>query len=397
MVHRRLVDGKLGVAAVTVGRTARPKAGGSSAAVSSLIGLMAVVGGVLHLSLVRTLTPLAAPVSVDWWVLAAGFFAAGVLVAHVTVRSESHTVTLVEVPLVIGLALSSPTALLAGRLAGSTLAQVLHRRLPARKVAFNLSLAYVETVIAIVVYRAILGAGVPPRSIGLIGVLGAVVAMQTVGLGAMRTVLDLTDGSRPPGWATLVSTASAVAAGLVGYIGAALLWEDRRLAVVIVALGALLWLGLAGTVRTRLRTAALEQVGTLGGAIAGLDRVGVAGQALTRARSSLNAEGAELVIIDGNGGGERFQLDADGRLIRIALDEATVRLLPRSTTDPVATHRYLSHRGYRDGMVAVIPGADGGPKGMVAAFNRLGPHPRFRPGDADLLESIAAQTGLALR
>ena len=56
------------------------------------------------------------------------------------VRRETRTVSLSEIPLVIGLFLASPLSLVVGRLVGSAAVLIFYRRSPPLKTAFNLAL-----------------------------------------------------------------------------------------------------------------------------------------------------------------------------------------------------------------------------------------------------------------
>ena len=91
-----------------------------------------------------------------WWLLAAGFLVTEVAVVHVDVRRETHSISMMELPLVIGLFLASPVAVVVARLVGTGAAVVLLRRQSTLKAAFNLALYGCETVVAIVVFRGLL-------------------------------------------------------------------------------------------------------------------------------------------------------------------------------------------------------------------------------------------------
>lgn len=366
------------------------------ALVVAIIGLMATLGAVVHSAGVAGLEPLATPVAVPGWALAVAFFATGVYVCHITMRDETHTLTLVEVPVVIGLAFASPLGLIAGRMLGSGAALVLHRRLPTLKVAFNLSLAYLETVAAIAVYRALLDSASPTSGRGWIAGLVAMLTMQAISLGAVRLVIHLTAPAATAlsAWSLAVSTGGTLGAAALGLTGVLMLWQSVAMVLAIVVAGAAMHLTMRALVRLRLRLAALEQVSGLSALLGGLDAAGIAGQILQRARAALNTETAELMITDTNGSLARFQISADGTVISIPLDPATFPDL--LAYNGAASDSDLSEHGYRDGLVAAIPGP-AGPIGRVSAFNRLGPRPHFDKGDADLLGDIASQVGLALR
>ena len=92
---------------------------------------------------------------VPWWVLAVAFAATEIYVVHLQSRRQGQTISLSEIPLVVGLFLASPVALLVGKLVGSVVAMVAHRRSPALKITFNLALHFAETSVAVAVFRTL--------------------------------------------------------------------------------------------------------------------------------------------------------------------------------------------------------------------------------------------------
>src|SRR3954465_3551191 len=60
-------------------------------------------------------------VRLPWWLLAAGFAATGACVLPIQIRREAQTVSISELPLVLGLFFAGPLELLVGRLLGSAL------------------------------------------------------------------------------------------------------------------------------------------------------------------------------------------------------------------------------------------------------------------------------------
>src|SRR5690349_8047092 len=63
-----------------------------------------------------------------WWAIAIGFYLAECAVVHVHFRRETHTLSLSEVPLVLGLFAVSPIVLVAVQVAGMGVALVFYRR-----------------------------------------------------------------------------------------------------------------------------------------------------------------------------------------------------------------------------------------------------------------------------
>lgn len=91
--------------------------------------------------------------SLPWWALALMFGVVEMCVLHVQVRREARTVSLHEMPLVLGLFLASPAAVLVARVVGPLPVLLLHRRSSPIKVVFNLTLLTTDTAVAIAVFR----------------------------------------------------------------------------------------------------------------------------------------------------------------------------------------------------------------------------------------------------
>jgi len=117
---------------------------------------MIAVGALVHVLFVPSAGVVDAPFLIPWWALAVAFVLFETAVVIVRVQRDPHTVSLSDVPLVMGLLLATPGALIIARVVGSGVALMLRRR-SSPKVAFNLGMHYLEVVVAIAVLRATLG------------------------------------------------------------------------------------------------------------------------------------------------------------------------------------------------------------------------------------------------
>lgn len=182
----------------------------------------------------------APPVRFPWWVLAIGFALAEFFVIDLNVRRESHSVSLGEIPFMLGLAMASPGALLAGRVVGATSVLVLHRRQAPHKVMFNEAILLLDTGVAVTLYGVLL-AGRSQVSIGgLAAGFVALGAALVVGVLAVALALWLTQ-TRPGFEAAARSLRSGFAVGIVSASlavgGLVLAWHDP-LALIGVAVAA---------------------------------------------------------------------------------------------------------------------------------------------------------------
>src|SRR5437868_2522281 len=101
---------------------------------------------------------LAAPLEglhLPWWALLGGFYVAECAVVHVHFRRETHTLSPIEVPLVLGLFAASPLGLISAQLLGMGAALVFYRRQRPLKAVFKLSQSALGTVLAVAVFRSI--------------------------------------------------------------------------------------------------------------------------------------------------------------------------------------------------------------------------------------------------
>src|SRR4051812_48497458 len=99
--------------------------------------VMALTAGLLYAFVVRGLPAPREHLPVALFV--ALFFAAEVFVVHVQYRKDAHTVSLVDVPLVLGLFFVSPTWLMPAHLIGAAVALGGVRRQRPVKLHYNLA------------------------------------------------------------------------------------------------------------------------------------------------------------------------------------------------------------------------------------------------------------------
>jgi hypothetical protein len=159
-----------------------------------LTAAILAAGAALFLGPVDTLPPTPSPMRLPWPVLAALFAAAVILRVQVQTDREVHSITLVELPLVLGLFLVDPLGLVVARLAGSIPALVLAARQPGRRPLFDTSLALLEASVAVVVFDAVLGGDDPRGTPGMVATFTAVLAADLLSAILVMTATRLQDG-----------------------------------------------------------------------------------------------------------------------------------------------------------------------------------------------------------
>ena len=196
------------------------------------LAVVAAAAGLL-LGPVRALDQPNAGFHLPWPVLTALFAGTVVLRVHVQFRREVHSVTLMELPLVLGLHFADPTGMVLARMAGSILALVLHSRQRGLKLLFNLGLFALETCVAGLVFAWLLAARAPEGTAGLVATFGAVLATDLMSATLVMAAISLQEGAldRAATGQVLVSGAvAAVTNTSLALIAVAVLATDRQAA-----------------------------------------------------------------------------------------------------------------------------------------------------------------------
>src|SRR4249920_2805625 len=116
--------------------------------------------------------PFAGGPSLPWWVLAVSFGVAEVFVVHIRIARHAQTFSLAEIPLVFGLAFTSPGGLVLAETVGVGIALAIHRRQRPLRLSFNVAQRACTTLLAVLfvaVCRSVLPAGWPSLWVSLFG------------------------------------------------------------------------------------------------------------------------------------------------------------------------------------------------------------------------------------
>ena len=197
----------------------------------AFIVVLAALATALWAGILTSLGPFERPFSVPWWALTPLVFLGESAVIHVTFRKDSHSFSLSEIVLVVGLFLSSPASLLFAQVVGNSASLVLGRRQVPIKVAFNVSQLVLVTGLATVVFRALVDPGDPLGPTGWLAAIAASVASIVVAELAINTIIRITGGnmSRAEMLETMVfgSIGASLNAAL-GLIAVFIAWHDPR-------------------------------------------------------------------------------------------------------------------------------------------------------------------------
>jgi diguanylate cyclase (GGDEF)-like protein len=390
----------------------RPDPGTRVAAFILLLAAAAIATWVAHAA---SLAATPSSVRIPLPALALIFAATEIYVLHIQVRREAQTVSLSEIPLVLGLYFASPATLGCAWVLGPGLVFFLYRRQAPVKVAFNLALLLAQSVLSIEVFRALGGAASGPTPhtwpalFVAIAVSGAFAALATtLVIGLSEGSLRLRDLVREPFSALPMSLAVATVALSV----TAALSYDFRLAIPVAGSLALLIVGYRAYASLAGRHLSLERLYRLSQAVTGSPEVDeVLTSVLAQAQEMLSAEQACVVFLPGSPQERALQatLQSGGSLLRTEVagaefavapwtritDEGAPLLVPRGTRTP-ALRNLLAQQGVRDMIVVPLRG-EAGVVGALWVGDRLGDVRSFDNTDVQLLETVANQAGIALQ
>jgi diguanylate cyclase (GGDEF)-like protein len=374
----------------------------------------ASVAGAIAWGTLRHMSAVHAPLAVPWWALVCGFAAAEVFVIHLERGRQTHTFSLVEIPLVVGLYLASPLQLLSSRLIGAGVTLAVHRRQAPLKLAFNLSLFAAETSVAIVTFRAIAGAHVTIGPASWPATFIACIVANLIGAAAVSCAIAATSGRVTASTirqllieTTLLAPVANTSAALCITI---LLWYEPAGVVLMAAVVAVIVMAYRGYVGLRERYANLTKLYKFneltqrgGDADASVDAL------LHAARTVMNTERARLVllteerpeavVIDLDAG----QTQAAQRLV--ARDElgllwslttaAGTGLALSANSGSQAERSTLAELGWRD-CLSVVSRRGGAPRWLIAVADRVSNVGSFDREDLVLFNALASHAEVVL-
>jgi diguanylate cyclase (GGDEF)-like protein len=352
-------------------------------------------------------------VALPWWAMALAFAATDMFVLNVQARRETQTISLSEIPLVLGLYFASPIALIAGRALGSAAAMIAYRRSPPLKITVNLALILSETALAITLFRWLSPDAPGSGPATWLAAYAAAFAADMMGAVVISCIIAARDGgvdvrSLLSGAGSLKVPALAVTLGL---ISVACLDATRESAWLLLAFGALLLLAFRTYATLAERHLHLERLYRFSQAVStSVELDEVMRNVLGEAKEVLHADRASAAFIGPDGElVARVRLDAAGRLtrseepatpednwlLRQVVVDGTPVLMPRNNRIPAA-RAWLATYGMHDAVVVPLNGASGIVGALVVA-DRLGDVRTFAEDDVLLLETVANHAGVALR
>jgi len=392
-------------------RTLAQRLGSSpSARVASLALLLALLAAVTLIPQLGA-PPLLEHPHIPWWVLLPTFAASELFVVHLEGRQGAHSVSLREVPIVVGLVLLTPGAYVVAVLAGTVGVLWLVRGQRGQRLLFNTALLCLESAIAVALYRTALG----PDDV--VSVRGWGAASLTLLVTDLVSALAITGAmSLQHGRLDTTVLREAVSSGLLAALTNAslavlvlvLLVEEPTALVALLAVYVTVYSSYRGYAMLSQRYARLELLYEFTRRVGRSLRTEQALEAvLGQTRELLHADAAEAVLfardgkpgvrlrVDGPDGGEVVHLDPEEELPWWAgAAGGRSQLLPRGTRD-VRARTALAMLQVRDAM-AVPLRSDDQVTGVLAVYDRSSEVSTFTPDDLRVFEALANHASVAV-
>ena len=376
-------------------------------------GLLAVLSGVVYWMLVRHLELDPPPVDVPWGLVAAGFAAAERWVVHLHFRRSTHSLTLAELPLVIGLLFLGPTELVCACVLGSTLAMLLDREIPAFRAFFNAAQFTLGNCAALLAFEAF-GVGRDPlEPIVWLAVFGAVSASTLVSDVCVGIAVSLSEGKVHPRQRVdllLGNWTVALSNTCLGLAAAAVVAAQPEAGLLLVPPTAVLLLAYRAYMGERRRSAELSFLYEATRTLSRSSEIQPELEALLeRTAEAFRVSAVELVLFSAEPNrSARSSLAHDGgRRMLEPLDEALAERLRRlaggmhgpldvGMTQDLELRGYFRARGMQTGIVAPLQG-EAGCVGLLLVAGRESVDRSFTEEDLRLLETLTGNVTVALQ
>jgi hypothetical protein len=381
-------------------------------ALPALAGAIAVAAVALFVFVVADLPSYGLGVHVPWWALAAAFAVTELFVVHAHVRGSAHSLSVSELPLILGLLLSSPQELVIAQVLGPAVVLMLTRGHSPLKLVFNLAQFGLTACLATITLHALAPV---PQVLGpglWAAVFAAVLVSALMGATLVFAAIALAEGVFPSRRMAMMMGADLLVAltnTSVGLAGATLVagGPPRRLAAARPGLHPA-----ARLPRLPLRAHQAREPGVP-----------------LRRRALALARAGHRVRARGPAAAHERDVPGRGRRDRAVLgrDAAAHRARPARARDPHGAARSLSRRrpagrssatrsrqvlverehasgllahcmearGIRQALIAPVPG-ETRLTGVMVLGDRVGASSSFTGEDVRLFETLANHAGLSL-
>jgi diguanylate cyclase (GGDEF)-like protein len=392
------------------GSLRRPGALGAWALTAVLLVLAVALWGVAG----QEVGPGVDVLEIPWWGFAVMFGAAETWVLHVQMSRQAKTISLSDIPLVLGMFYGAVPAVLLGRFVGSMAVFVVHRRQrDPVKLAFNGALVLVDGLAGLAVFHRV---GAAPTLSGTSGWVSAYAGVAVFGLvSAVAVGLAIAAygevRARDVVEDALFGAAMSACVGTLALVAVSTLALDIDTAWLLAASAVVVVLAYRAYAALSERHVALERLYRFSQVVGRTREVDeVLLSVLQQARELLRAEVAEIAVVLASGDrdavvtrlGRSGALERDsapttapGSLWSRVLQGGAPVLARRRTGDP-ELRAYLAERGVREAIIVPLRG-ESTLRGTLSVTDRRGDVRTFDDGDVRLLETVANHAAVALQ
>ena len=377
-----------------------------------LVALVAGTAVALYFAVVRDLPAYTDDLRVPWWALAAGFAATEVFVIHAHIRGSAHTLSLSELPLVVGLLLATPHDLVIAQVVGPLVVLLFVRGSAPVKVAFNVAQFALTATLTVLVLHTLMPA---PAAIGpgvWTATFVAVAAASLVAAGLVLAVIALAEGALPSVDVYRMFGADLVVAltnTSIGLAGATLIAQDWHAFWLIIPPAVVLILAYRAYLSEHTKHRSLEFLYGVARSISRAPDVETAlVDLLARTREAFRVRTAEIILFGAGGDMPlRTSLDLSGATqsmqpvphelavaLRACLADEQATVVNRAVA-PHALANYLAENGITEAAIAPVPG-ETRLVGVMLLGDRLGSVADFSSSDLRLFETLAGHAGMSL-
>jgi len=332
---------------------------------------------------------------------AAAFLFAERFVVRVRLGKDAIALSLMEIPLVLGLYFLRPDMLLVARLSGSAVTFLLEKR-AFQKSVFNVAMFAVETVAAVSIWHAVLHGHKKLGPWGWLATASAATATSLMGALLVMVVITIASGKRPRlrGEVFSVSQAGDLANACAALVAVYIVTVDWRAAWLLAVLTGVLWMAHRSYERARRRNESLEQVNkfteTVGREI-GLENV--IAQVLLGIKGAFPAAQAELRLVRGGSDTEDWVVIRDEVLRKPAWLISALGASGTSEARLLGPKRegteLLESLGLREALVAPLR-SEGAVVGCLAVADKIGHAAAFSAEDLRQLQALANHAAVAI-
>jgi diguanylate cyclase (GGDEF)-like protein len=375
-----------------------------------LSGAMAIAAGVVSWAVLTDPPSPPQGIHVPWYVLTVLFAATEAWVFHIQVGREAKSISISEIPLVIGLFYATPSDLLLARLVGPALVVLVYRRQTALKAIFNISLFFADTAVALGVFDVLGGGQVGDNA----RTWAAAVVAATTGIITDLSLLSLivrwyTGRNKGVFLGSLPAVAMSAATATIGLVAVLTLRMGLLATVPLLVAGGVLMAFFRAYSALADRHTSLERLfrfsHELNAAPATTD---VLPAVLSQARQLLRSEVSEVLRLSGgdddprpilwryDGGDVTTDSSPDAlAALALALPLGTGREARLLTHGDDSAREFLRSRHAREAVVAPLV-VEGEIAGVLAVYDRQGEVRGFEDSDVTLLQTVANHASVAL-